>query len=102
MAGEKTEKATPKRKQDERKKGNVLQSKEVVTIFSLLVTFFTLKTLAPLIVEQLSLSFHKFWTMATTVETMTLSYLKKIFVDGAIIYAISTMPLLMAAGLTSI
>ena len=43
MAGEKTEKATPKRKQDERKKGNVLQSKDIVTVFTLIGGFYALK-----------------------------------------------------------
>ena len=36
MSGEKSEKATPKRKRDERKKGNVFLSREVVIVFSLL------------------------------------------------------------------
>ena len=31
-AGEKTEKATPKRRRDERKKGNVLMSRDVVAV----------------------------------------------------------------------
>ena len=40
MAGEKTEKATPKRKKDERKKGNIFMSREIVTVASLLACFF--------------------------------------------------------------
>ena len=42
-SGEKTEKATPKRKRDERKKGNVFSSQDIVAAFSILITFFTLK-----------------------------------------------------------
>ncbi len=52
-AGEKTEKATPKRRKDEREKGHVLQSKEVVTCLFILLVFFTLKICAPLIYQTL-------------------------------------------------
>ena len=40
MAGEKSEKATPKRRSDERKKGNVFQSKDAVSVAVLLVSFY--------------------------------------------------------------
>ena len=43
MAGEKTEKATPKRRQDERKKGNVFLSKDIITVFTLVGGFYLLK-----------------------------------------------------------
>ena len=38
-AGEKTEKATPKRKRDARQKGQIFKSTEVITAFSLIVMF---------------------------------------------------------------
>lgn len=43
MAGEKTEKATPKRRRDERKKGNVFVGKDIVTVLTLLGGFYVLK-----------------------------------------------------------
>ena len=47
MAGEeKTEKATPKKRRDQRKEGNVLQSKEIVTAVSVLGIFTAVKLLA--------------------------------------------------------
>ena len=47
MAGEeKTEKATPKKRRDQRKEGNVLQSKEVVTAVSVLGIFSAVRLLA--------------------------------------------------------
>ena len=42
-AGEKTERATPKRKQDERKKGNVFSSKDLVSAFYILIVFLTIR-----------------------------------------------------------
>ena len=48
MAGEsKTEKATPKKRQDERKKGNVFLSKDAVTVVSLIGVFYILKLFFP-------------------------------------------------------
>ena len=44
-SGEKSEKATPKKREDERKEGNVFQSKEVVITASMLVTFFAFRLL---------------------------------------------------------
>ena len=49
MAGEKTEKATPKKRKDERKKGNVFLSKDAVTAVSLIASFYALKVFAPTI-----------------------------------------------------
>ncbi|NMB30113.1 MAG: flagellar biosynthesis protein FlhB, partial [Clostridiales bacterium] len=46
MAGEeKTERATPKKREKAREEGNVLQSKEIVTAFFLLIVFYSLKVL---------------------------------------------------------
>ncbi|MCM1164723.1 MAG: flagellar biosynthesis protein FlhB [Lachnospiraceae bacterium] len=54
MAGEeKTEKATPKKRRDQRKEGNVLQSKEIVTAASVLGIFAAVRLLAGFIVKNL-------------------------------------------------
>jgi flagellar biosynthetic protein FlhB len=45
--GEKTEKASPKKRQDERKKGNILMSKDVATVISLVLSFFILRFFVP-------------------------------------------------------
>lgn len=44
----KTEKATPKRREDERKKGNILQSKDATNILGLVILTFGIQKLAPL------------------------------------------------------
>lgn len=54
---DKTEKATPKRKQDARAKGQVLQSREVNTALVLLFVFFTLKLLGGYMYSEL----NNFW-----------------------------------------
>lgn len=53
MPGEgKTEKATPKKKSDQRKKGNVFQSKDMVLAASLLGSFYFLKWTLPSLYEK--------------------------------------------------
>ena len=47
FAGEKTEKATPKKRQDARKKGQVLKSQDVTAAALLLLTFIFLIVIAP-------------------------------------------------------
>ncbi len=54
MAGEeKTEKATPKKRRDQRKEGNVLQSKEIVTAASVLGIFTAMRLLAGFMIKNI-------------------------------------------------
>ncbi|MBS6560740.1 MAG: flagellar biosynthesis protein FlhB [Clostridiales bacterium] len=53
MAGEKTEKATPKKRKDERKKGNIFLSQDIVTVVSLAGIFYLLKGIFPMIYESM-------------------------------------------------
>ena len=46
MAAEKTEKATPKRRDDERKKGNIFVSKDITTLVLIIVSFSALQFFA--------------------------------------------------------
>ena len=53
MAGDsKTEKATPKRRRDERKKGNVLMSKDAVAVATLIGSLFMVQMMGGALVEQ--------------------------------------------------
>jgi flagellar biosynthetic protein FlhB len=56
MAGEKTEKATPKKRRDSRKEGNVLQSREITTAVSLLGTFVAMSIFAQFMFVQMESS----------------------------------------------
>lgn len=51
--GSKTEKATPKKRRDERKKGNVFMSRDAVAVASLLGTFVTLWALVSAFAQQM-------------------------------------------------
>ena len=53
-ASEKTEKATPKKREDERKKGNIFQSADTVSAFSVLTVFVALRIAMPYLYRSLS------------------------------------------------
>ncbi|CAM5185764.1 Flagellar biosynthetic protein FlhB OS=Ureibacillus acetophenoni OX=614649 GN=flhB PE=3 SV=1 [Ureibacillus acetophenoni] len=53
FSGEKTEKATPKKRQDARKKGQVVKSQDVTAAFLLLSLFLLLYFWAPSMLEGL-------------------------------------------------
>jgi len=102
LAGEKTEKASQKRKQDERKKGNIFLSQEVVTIFTLLVTFYTLKLLMKFIVETLESSIKYFSGLAATMTELTYDNLSDFLINLIIVFAKTAMIPLLVCGLAAI
>lgn len=102
LAGEKTEKATPKRKEDERKKGNAFQSKEIVVVMSLLATFYSLQYLAPLIFSTIEKYVVDIINMTATMAELTTDETGKLFIDGVIVFAIASMPLLLISCLAAI
>lgn len=102
MAGEKTEKATPKRRQDERKKGNVFQSREIGVVFSLLVSFYGLKLLAPYILRALEWSIRNYFYQAATVDEIITSDAIRYFIQACGVFAVAAMPLLLVCGAVSV
>lgn len=96
MAGEKTEKATPKRKKDERKKGNVFLSQEVVIIFTLFGTVGCLKLMMPSIMRTLEESIKHFCELASTITVLSFGQLGSFFISLLIVFAQTAMiPLLV-------
>lgn len=98
---DKTEKATPKRKREARKKGNVLQSKEVLTVATLAVSFFAIKALMPSIWRKLTFSMEHFIEEAAAfhVERTSILHLAAEVVQ---ILALAVVPLCLIMALASI
>lgn len=63
-AGEKTEKATEHKRREERKKGNVMQSKDVVTAAFILIIFSLLKVLMKTMIAVCESSFDYWFDLA--------------------------------------
>jgi flagellar biosynthetic protein FlhB len=81
MAGEKTEKASPKKRKDERKKGNVFQSKDVVTVGVIAVSFYILRFWMPYIYMFTKKSLFTYILMMETTLTVNDSFISQIFKD---------------------
>ena len=82
MAGEnKTEKASPKKRRDERKKGNVFQSKDVVTVGVIAISFLILNLWAPYIYKYTSNVFYKYVILTKNTYTINDNLITQAFKD---------------------
>lgn len=84
MAGEKTEKASPKKRKDERKKGNVFQSKDVITVGVIAISFYILKLWMPYIYMVTKTSLIKYISLMGTTLSFNESFVSRTFRDIAI------------------
>lgn len=99
---EKTEKATPKKRSDQRKEGNIFQSKEVIIAFTLIITFAAFRLLYSLIQNTLTSVMKSFFSMAGSTETLEQSDLPQFFISGCIAFAKAAMPMLLIAAAAAI
>ncbi|NNJ31164.1 flagellar biosynthesis protein FlhB [Lacrimispora defluvii] len=92
----KTEKATPKKRKDERKKGHVAVSKDVVMIATLLGTFVMLKALFPLMYRTMRDYMIKYVSLAPAADTMS-DYTTSIFWDMVIAITKAAIPIILVS-----
>lgn len=69
-ADSKTEKATPKKRRDERKEGNIFMSTDVVNVVFVFVSFYSLKLLFPYIYNSVGEFTKHFINLSGTVTTL--------------------------------
>lgn len=101
-AGEKTEKATPKKREDERKEGNVFQSKEIVIAVTLLAVFFGFKLLYPLTQKVTVESMQEFFGLIAQKETLTTEDMMIFLVSVIKTVAIGCGPILLVCCLAAV
>ena len=99
---EKTEKATPKKRTDQRKEGNIFQSKEIIIAATLIVTFTSFRFLYPIIESTLLKNVRSFFTLAGSMDLLKQSDMLKFFIDELITFAIAAAPMLLIAGIIAI
>lgn len=99
---EKTEKATPKKRTDQRKEGNIFQSKEVIIALSLIVTFSAFSLLYKIIENTLTKSIKYFFSLAGTIDYLKKTEASPLFVTGLKDFAIAALPLLFIAMLIGV
>lgn len=93
-ADEKTEKATPKRRQDERNKGNVFQSIDVAAVCSMLVLFHSLKALAPRIYRNFRDSIRMFFAYAANSDSFHQEAGREMLSKAVLLFLEASLPLL--------
>lgn len=101
-ADEKTEKATPKRRQDERKKGNVFQSNDVAAVASLLILFHALKSFAPWIAGNVKRCFLLFFSYASGSVKDAAGSLPELMPKAVMMFLGSVLPLLLTGCLIAV
>ena len=102
MAGEeKTEKATPKKRRDQRKEGNVLQSKEVATAVTVLGLFSIVRLLAGFFMKNILSFSTRIYEQAGTYIVTADSFMKLI-VDAITVVVLIVGPVCAAAMLLGI
>lgn len=94
-SGEKTEQPTSKRRQDERKEGNIFQSKEITTVVSIAAVFYGFKLLYSLIESTILKSMKDMFESLSEVSVINISQTEKLFTDALISFLIASMPVLL-------
>lgn len=103
FTGEKTEKATPKRRKEAREKGQVLQSKEINSALILLFTFLALFLLGKSIFHSLRLFTHNiFISTVNTEDLFTVNGIHKMFMLLITVAAKLVIPLMGVAFLVGL
>lgn len=90
FAGEKTERATPKKRQDARKKGQVAKSMELPAAMVLLMVLFVLYLYGSVMKERIEnmfvVTFHDYMRMEVTFDNITMIF-GNLMVEGLILLA---------------
>lgn len=93
----KTEKATPKKRKDEAKKGNIPQSRDVPVAVSIFVMFFMLKLYMPYMFEYLSLVYTRITGMIGSVTELSLEVGRQMMKDVSVAVILCSGPLMAVA-----
>lgn len=95
--GEKTEKATPKKRADARKNGQVLKSQEINTAVMLITMFFALKLLGPSIINGVGKLAEAYLSPATVNKAVNTAMLQALFLDVVLRFFMIIAPVILIA-----
>ncbi|MFC4409201.1 flagellar biosynthesis protein FlhB [Chungangia koreensis] len=97
FAGEKTEKATPKKRQDARKKGQVVKSQDITSAIVLLSVFLFLLFAGRSMFDNFLNFFHESISKYTLMETLSIETVMVLFTDILFEMAIIILPVMAIA-----
>jgi len=102
LASEKSEKATPKRRSDERKKGNIFQSKDAVSVAVLLASFYSLQFYFPSIISNLINLINSMFDQIVQIKSLSIESIQLIYIQVTIVFLVIALPLLFVSMGTNI
>jgi flagellar biosynthetic protein FlhB len=92
QGGEKTEKASPKRREDERKKGNIFLSKDVTTIVSLVVSFYATGFFVDFFLRRIQENYSLQMARIINLHTLTTEDVMAIFIESLTLFVAAALP----------
>lgn len=102
-ADDKTEKATPKKRADARKKGQVLQSREIIAALILTFVFLGIRGFGEFIYNELAVFTTKILTEYPTIEDLfTVNILSRLFIETVLVLLKTTAPMFAIALITGV
>lgn len=103
MAGdEKTEKATPKKKRDERKKGNTFSSKDLASALFLFIVFYSIRILGKFMLQSITQGMYDSFTLIQTDVSIDSRFLQILFASGAKTVLFVVGPILLISSAATI
>ncbi|MBP2650229.1 MAG: flhB [Firmicutes bacterium] len=98
---EKTEEATPKRKEESRQKGQVAKSAEVNSAFVILSAFLALKMIGPYIYTELTMFMRFMFTDFSTTD-FTIDGMQVILINFIIVFLKTSLPIMLVIMVISV
>jgi flagellar biosynthesis protein FlhB len=100
-SGDKTEKATPKRKREAKEKGQIFKSTEIISAFSLLVMFGALSIFGKGIIDNVKMLMSHFFSQQVP-RTLTVAAAGESLGEGILFFLKAVMPIFGAAVLCGV
>lgn len=102
QGGEKTEKASPKKRQDERKKGNIFMSKDITTIVSLIVSFYAISFFINMFQQKIRENYSIQMARIINIEVLAIRDVMDIFKEFLLLFGTTILPAMMIIGLMTV
>jgi flagellar biosynthesis protein FlhB len=101
MAGERTEKATPKKREEARKKGQVARSADLSGAVVLLVGLFAVGVTGPAMAQRMGDAMRTALTLGAQPDVVSVSSIGQIFADAGTQVALAVAPVAIACALAA-
>lgn len=95
--GEKTEKATPHKRREQRKKGNVFQSRDLISGAMILSSFLALRLFTGYLFGRFSAVLNDFISLGSSVDEFTVPVASKVMFDFVVNLLLLALPMLLVS-----